>query len=63
MNAITKQIEARKRLVLSAKMACRNGFSQDQWENTKEILDFTLKTGLPMDTVRHIGVWIWTFRR
>lgn len=60
---IEQQIEARKRLVLSAKMARSQGISRDEWENSQQIRDFVLKLGLARDIPEHIAAWVWTFRR
>lgn len=60
---IEQQIEARKRLVLSAKMAWNQGISRDEWENSQEIQEFVLKLGLARDIHEHIAAWVWTFRR
>jgi len=60
---VQSKIEARKRLMLSAKSAKMQGISRDAWENAQVIREFATKSALHNDIVEHIAAWVWTFRR
>lgn len=63
MTDFEEKVNARKRLMMSAKTAQRAKISRSQWENAQVVKDFALQAGLHHDIVHHIASWVWTFER
>lgn len=63
MISIEKQIEARRKLVMSARQARMQGFTREEWKNAQVVKEFTLNCELPNDIVEHISAFVWTFSR
>lgn len=57
------KIEARYKLVQSAKLAYRSGYSQIEWMQSDTAQNYVKKTGLDEDILDHIASWVWTFKK
>jgi hypothetical protein len=55
---VETQIEARERLVRSAKLAYGHGYSAYEWETDPKVIEFATACGVE-DVIDHIGCWVW----
>lgn len=62
-DTIETKKNARRQLMQSARIARRDGWSRDAWENHPDIREMSSKYDLHPDILLHISAWVWTYRR
>lgn len=58
-----EKIEARYKLVQSAKLAYRSGVNQVEWMYSEAVRKYIEESGLDDTILDHIASWVWTFRK
>jgi hypothetical protein len=55
----SEQIEARRILVISARIAKNNGIPLTEWKRSHVVQETCLAYDLNLDILNHISNWVW----